>query len=91
MPLQPTTPVTQPALNGQFVILGFDGTLEPSASMRITYAAIDAQGNIIPSTIQTIRMNAAGLAAAGWTVAGFRASLYAALQAEVPALAGTVT
>ena len=89
MPLAPTVPVAQAAL-ATFAIMSIAIQLEPAIVISVTYAPSDAQGNQTgPSA--TVQLGAPAIATFQATAGGPRAKFYAALQTQVPALAGAVT
>jgi len=85
MPLAPTVPVPQPALS-QVTIFNVAIQVEPALLITVVYGPSDAAGNQTGPT-SFVQLNAPALAALGLTKAKF----YAALQANIPALAGVVT
>ena len=85
MPLAPTVPVVQPSLS-QLTIFNVAIQVEPALVVAVIYGPSDAAGNQTGPT-STVQFGAPALAALGLTKAKF----YAALQAHIPALAGTVT
>lgn len=87
--ITPTIPMAQAAI-ANFIIASVNITLEPALSVIVYYGPSDAQGNPTgPAT--PVQLSAAALTTLQSTAGSFKAKLYAALQTQVPALAGAVT
>ena len=87
MPIAPTTPV-QPPTQTQFIITNVNvSQIEGAFVVNVIYAPTDINGNPIIAQQQVVTLGAPAMALLGTT----KAKLYAALAAQVPALAGAVT
>lgn len=87
--LTPANPIVQPPISG-VVVVRIDMQIEPTMHCQITYAAVDANGNPI-APYNNVNLTAAGFTAFQAATGGLKAKFYAALQADVPSLQGTVS